>query len=117
MSDPRFPNAPRPEIPKAVRDAVFAGAGAVCRYCEATASEEIDHVHPWSAGGSSEITNLVASCAVCNRLAGDRVFGEFAAKRDWIRRCRKALGPKRIGLIERALIAGDTAGAMREMER
>jgi 5-methylcytosine-specific restriction endonuclease McrA len=118
MTEPRFPNTKRLAIPEEVRHAIFARDGAACRYCGGVTSPlQIDHQHPWAQGGSSDPTNLVVCCRVCNLLASDRVFPEFAAKRDWLKRARAKLGPETLDRIEAALIAGDTAGAMREMER
>lgn len=109
--EPRFPNAKRPAIPEARRAEVMARDANQCVYCGAQTRLTLDHVHPFAAGGSSEASNLVVACETDNRLAGDRVFGEFAAKRDWVRRCRKQLGPKRLALIAAALAAGDETGA------
>jgi hypothetical protein len=42
----------------------------VCAYCDVNlriAPVEIDHIVPVACGGGSEISNLVASCAGCNR--------------------------------------------------
>lgn len=117
-TEPRFPNERRPAIPEEVRHAVFARDGAACRYCGGiTTALQIDHCYPFAQGGSSDVTNLIVACRVCNAIASDRVFPEFAAKRDWLKRARAKLGPETLDRIEAALIAGDTTAAMREMER
>jgi 5-methylcytosine-specific restriction endonuclease McrA len=42
-----------------------------CRYCQTTVGPwEIDHKVPISLGGSNRLSNLVLSCAECNRRKG-----------------------------------------------
>lgn len=115
MPDPRFPNAKRPPIPAAIRAAIFARDFDTCVYCGSTVNLTLDHVWPFSQGGSDEASNLAVACMTDNRLAGDRVFGEFAAKRDWVRAARAALGPNALARIEAALAAGDEPAARRAM--
>jgi len=56
---------------KITRRAVFARDGWECQYCGCRSQLTVDHVIPRSKGGSSEWTNIVASCAPCNRRKGD----------------------------------------------
>ena len=58
---------------KITRRAVFARDGWTCQYCGARANLTVDHVIPRSKGGSSDWTNIVASCAPCNRRKGDHL--------------------------------------------
>ena len=58
---------------KITRRAVFARDSWTCQYCGSRQQLTVDHVIPRSKGGSSDWTNIVASCAPCNRRKGDRL--------------------------------------------
>ena len=58
---------------KITRRAVFARDGWACQYCGSRSNLTVDHVIPRSKGGSSDWTNIVASCAPCNRRKGDHL--------------------------------------------
>ena len=47
------------------RRQVMKRDGYICQYCGAKA-KHVDHVIPFSRGGSDELDNLVAACAHCN---------------------------------------------------
>jgi HNH endonuclease len=47
-----------------------------CRYCGGWASEA-DHYQPFSRGGLTVESNLVAACVYCNRSKGDRTEQEW----------------------------------------
>lgn len=52
-----------------VRFTVLRRDGYTCRYCGRKApfvSLQVDHVVPWSIGGTNELSNLVTSCKECN---------------------------------------------------
>lgn len=61
-------------MPRAVRDAVLARDGLVCRHCGCQVSPgsrgrdalHFDHVEHWAAGGPNTVENLMVSCARCN---------------------------------------------------
>ncbi len=59
---------------KITRRAVFARDGWTCQYCGARSNLTVDHVVPRSKGGDSSWSNIVASCAPCNRRKGDRML-------------------------------------------
>lgn len=66
-----------------------------CGYCDISLREnayEIDHVYPVAAGGSNNLSNLVAACQKCNSLASSKVFTSLMAKRLFVlsERSRKA---------------------------
>lgn len=49
-----------------------------CAYCgQVGGILEIDHVIPFSKGGSDELDNLVTSCRKCNRQKKDKTLNEF----------------------------------------
>jgi len=58
------------------RRAIFARDGGRCAYCRGVA-ETIDHVVPRSRGGAHQWDNVVAACARCNHLKGDRTPAEL----------------------------------------
>lgn len=62
----------RAEIPLDVRRAVYRRDGGRCKFCGDSfehARLELDHIIPWSAGGSDFSSNLRTLCQRCN---GDR---------------------------------------------
>lgn len=69
-------------IPIALRAAVIARDGMVCRHCAKTVywpadgikwgdTLQLDHVTPVAKGGEDTFENLVVSCATCNLLRSD----------------------------------------------
>lgn len=70
----RFPRfAARPPIPDSVRAMVYARDGHACRRCGATADLSIDHIHPFSKGGSDDPENFQTLCRSCNSRKGARI--------------------------------------------
>jgi 5-methylcytosine-specific restriction endonuclease McrA len=71
-------------IPPIVKYNVEFRDKGICQYCGRPA-EAIDHIIPWSRGGSSvAVCNLVQACNRCNHLAGSRDFNSFEEKKTWI---------------------------------
>lgn len=61
----------RPAIPAQVRrDVLSAGR---CAECSATERLEVDHIIPFSRGGSHDRSNLQALCRHCNVRKGARI--------------------------------------------
>lgn len=55
-------------ISKGVRIAVLLRDEFTCRLCWQVGGRlEVDHIIPWSAGGSDDPTNLRATCFECNQ--------------------------------------------------
>lgn len=87
------------------RDKVYNKCGGRCAYCGKRFKKlEIDHLIPLSAGGSSELDNLLPACSLCNRVKKDLSLEEF---KDLVRDTTKALRTlpaynlaKNFGLIE-----------------
>lgn len=63
----------RPAIPDAVRQYVYDRDGRRCLHCGTTESLSLDHVHPYSLGGSDEPSNLQTLCRPCNSSKGAKV--------------------------------------------
>ena len=64
-------------ISTTVRYAVLNRDNNRCLACGATAKEtqlQVDHIIPFSQGGSNEIDNLQTLCVDCNRGKSDRIF-------------------------------------------
>ncbi|HMM48634.1 MAG TPA: HNH endonuclease [Miltoncostaeaceae bacterium] len=72
-----YVRVPRHEGRRTTRRAVFARDAFTCQYCGATHHLTIDHVIPRSRGGDSSWTNVVTSCAPCNRRKGNRLPTEI----------------------------------------
>lgn len=65
-------------IPASVRAAVFDRDGDKCQYCGAVDVQmHIDHVVPFSKGGSNDIENLTVACASCNLSKRDKTIEEW----------------------------------------
>ena len=64
----------RKPVSKRIRFEVFKRDGFCCAYCGATPPNvllECDHIEPVSAGGKTEMDNLVTACQPCNRGKSD----------------------------------------------
>ena len=57
-------------LPKARRLAIYLRDGLACAYCGASVEDHarlsLDHLKPYSKGGSNETRNLVTACLSCN---------------------------------------------------
>ena len=61
-----------------VRETVKGRDGETCQYCGQPAPDgEPDHVLPLAKGGTDALTNLVWSCAECNRSKGSKTLREW----------------------------------------
>ena len=71
----------RKQISDRDRSVVIGLAGGMCLACGSGESLEVDHVVPIISGGSSELSNLQALCAKCNRNKWTRTidYRELAA--------------------------------------
>lgn len=64
-----------------VRLAVLERDGEVCAYCSSLNGPfEVDHVIPWTRGGSHEMDNLVVACRPCNRSKKDKTPEEWKGR-------------------------------------
>ena len=55
-----------------IRATVILRAGGMCAQCGSTDEPQIDHIKPWSKGGTHNLDNLQLLCGPCNRAKGDR---------------------------------------------
>lgn len=69
-------------IPDDIRDAVFVRDGGRCTFisrcgtrCGSAHGLQIDHIRPFSVGGTHELSNLRLLCAAHNRRAAELVLG------------------------------------------
>lgn len=63
----------RRKIPREIREAVYRRDGHSCLHCGTRDRLTLDHIVPWSAGGSDEQDNLQTLCQSCNSRKGARV--------------------------------------------
>jgi len=59
-------------IPVSLHNMVVRLYGRTCYVCQEAPYEEIDHVVPWSEGGTDELENLRPICKACHRLKSIR---------------------------------------------
>ena len=63
-------------VSAALRKAVLARDGALCRQCESTHRLEVDHVLAVAFGGTNDIKNLQILCRKCNREKGPQAYAK-----------------------------------------
>jgi hypothetical protein len=67
----------RGPIPTAVREAVYELDHYRCVVCDSPENLSLDHVIPWSQGGSDDMSNLRTMCRSCNSSRGTRTDHEW----------------------------------------
>ncbi len=68
---------------KKISQQVFERDSYTCKYCgKVGGTLEVDHVIPFSKGGSDELDNLVCACKKCNRQKKDKTLEEFKRWRE-----------------------------------
>jgi len=71
-------------IRKDKRLSIYIRDGFACPYCGSTIEDGItlslDHIIPYSHGGSNNEGNLITCCGKCNSARQDRPLGEFVEK-------------------------------------
>lgn len=71
---------------------LIAFYGSLCFWCREEPATCIDHVVPYSWDQDNSIDNLVPSCALCNAIAGNKMFDGVEHKRQHILNRRKQKG-------------------------
>lgn len=68
---------------KRISKAVFKRDNYTCQYCGKVGGKlEVDHIFPFSKGGSDSLDNLTTSCQKCNRQKRDKSVDDFLKWRD-----------------------------------
>ncbi|MHA0335809.1 HNH endonuclease [Sphingomonas aquatilis] len=67
----------RETIPAALRNAIISEANGRCAYCGGPGPFHIDHIIPWSRGGTTTRDNLACACVRCNLSKGARTPEEW----------------------------------------
>lgn len=62
----------RAAIAKSTRTRVYERDGHACVACGSTEALSLDHIVPWSLGGSDDVDNLQTMCRPCNSSKGAR---------------------------------------------
>lgn len=60
----------RRKIPRGIRSRVYERDGHACRRCGARTGLTLDHIFPWSRGGTDDPSNLQTLCGRCNSRKG-----------------------------------------------
>lgn len=72
----------RQPVSQKTRFEVFKRDSFKCQYCGKCAPEvilHVDHIHPVSKGGDSDILNLITACSDCNGGKSDRLLTDDSA--------------------------------------
>ena len=67
------PERKRKNISKNIRWAIWERDNFTCLHCGSRRDLVLDHIHPWSKGGSDDYLNLQTLCGSCNSKKRDRV--------------------------------------------
>lgn len=70
----------RQPLPNELRFQVLVRDGFRCQWCSGSYNLQVDHVMPWSAGGSDEPTNLRLLCQRCNDSRSNFQTDVFSAR-------------------------------------
>lgn len=63
---------------KKIQSFIFKRDNYTCAYCGCIGGVlEVDHIVPFSKGGSDDFNNLITSCRKCNRQKKDKSIDEF----------------------------------------
>ena len=87
------PKTWRDRVKDAVKIQIYERDGYICQYCglycyesyiQNSGAVTIDHMLPVSAGGTSDIENLVTCCRECNMRKTNKIFKSFDEARDFL---------------------------------
>ena len=69
----------RGAIPETVREAVLQKTGGLCAYCgcRLLPGWHVDHILPFTKGGTIALENLLPACPSCNTRKGVHNLGKF----------------------------------------
>jgi hypothetical protein len=69
--------APRTHISASVRRQVWLSCNSKCSRCRSFQALQIEHIKPWSKGGSNDVENLTLLCRNCNQRSAMEQFIRF----------------------------------------
>lgn len=75
----------RASLSKRARFRIFERDGFTCQYCGKRPPEavlQLDHIHPFSEGGTDIEENLITACFECNAGKSNRVLGAIIPRPD-----------------------------------
>jgi 5-methylcytosine-specific restriction endonuclease McrA len=61
-----------PKIPREKKERLLRRDGYRCVQCSVESNLTIDHIKPWSKGGTNRMENLQILCDTCNWLKADQ---------------------------------------------
>jgi len=76
-------------------DELLKRDGSRCYYCRKEIATTIDHIIPYSWDSNNSIENCVLACALCNSIAGNKMFDSLEHKRQYILNQRKGRANQR----------------------
>lgn len=74
IANPSILREKYPNIPNPIKISIKKRDKSICQICGNTFKDEelqVDHIYPYSLGGSNEEINLMALCEECNRYKSD----------------------------------------------
>lgn len=74
--NPPNPSKAKAKISPGLRRRAYERDSYACRYCGARRNLTLDHVHPESRGGETDLDNLVTACFDCNIKKGTQTPDE-----------------------------------------
>ena len=77
------PQRTRPKFTTKEKDALYKQQGGKCKGCSKKfemRNMAVDHIRPFSKGGSERLTNLQLLCTSCNTLKGAGTMAELKKK-------------------------------------
>ena len=83
MFDPFSPQRSRPTFTSKEKDALHKQQQGKCNGCGqrlAVRNLTVDHIKPFSKGGTERLTNLQLLCGSCNSMKGDGTQAELKKK-------------------------------------
>jgi HNH endonuclease len=85
----------RAPIAEPIRRGVWRRDGGCCQWCGYAYDLQIDHIVPWSNGGSDRSDNLRLLCASCNEARSNRRTDIWSRVLPLAFECRRCVRPQR----------------------
>lgn len=68
-------NTRKRDLSRSSKKAVFERDAYRCVKCSSHINLCVDHIHPWSLGGSNDMSNLQTLCWTCNSKKSNKIEG------------------------------------------